>query len=159
MIFDSNARLPLDSQLLATLDQSPILVITSPEADPARVDAPKEAGAETLVAGGATPADRITAALTDLGRREITSLFLEGGQTLAVSFAAADQVDESRTFIAPVLLGASVDALSREMIIGVALPPQCTAPVSALRPPRDPAPRPRDRRPWSPGSRRSARTR
>ena len=29
------ARLPLDSQLLATLDQSPVLVVTGPEADPA----------------------------------------------------------------------------------------------------------------------------
>ncbi|HEX3735646.1 MAG TPA: bifunctional diaminohydroxyphosphoribosylaminopyrimidine deaminase/5-amino-6-(5-phosphoribosylamino)uracil reductase RibD [Solirubrobacterales bacterium] len=104
VIFDSNARLPLDSQLLATLDQSPLLVVTSPEADSARVSALQEAGAETLVASGSTPADRIVSALTDLGRREITSLFLEGGQTLAASFAAADQIDESRTFIAPLLL-------------------------------------------------------
>jgi diaminohydroxyphosphoribosylaminopyrimidine deaminase/5-amino-6-(5-phosphoribosylamino)uracil reductase len=104
IVFDSQARLPLDSQLLSTLDQSPVLVVTSPEADSARVEALREAGAETLVAGGPTPADRIASALADLGRREITSLFLEGGRTLAASFAAADQIDESHTFIAPVLL-------------------------------------------------------
>jgi len=105
VVFDSQARLPLGSQLLATLDQSPLLVVASPDADPSRLDALGAAGAEILVAGGATPGDRIAAALADLGRRGITSLFLEGGQTLASAFLAAGQVDESRTFIAPMLLG------------------------------------------------------
>jgi diaminohydroxyphosphoribosylaminopyrimidine deaminase/5-amino-6-(5-phosphoribosylamino)uracil reductase len=105
VVFDSQARLPLDSQLMTTLDQSPVLVITSPDANPASAAALRSAGAETLVAGGSTPADRISSALADLGRREITSLFLEGGQTLASAFASADQLDESRTFVAPILLG------------------------------------------------------
>jgi diaminohydroxyphosphoribosylaminopyrimidine deaminase / 5-amino-6-(5-phosphoribosylamino)uracil reductase len=104
-VFDSQARLPLTSQLLATLDQSPVLVVISPDADPTRVSALRDAGAEIVVAAGATPADRIATALVDLGRREITSLFLEGGQTLTSAFLAAGQIDESRTFIAPVLLG------------------------------------------------------
>ncbi len=107
VVFDSQARLPLDSQLLATLDQSPVLVVTAPDADPARLNALRDAGAEILVASGATSADRIASALADLGRRGITSLFLEGGQTLASAFLAAGQIDESRTFIAPMLLGAA----------------------------------------------------
>ena len=107
VVFDSQARLPLDSQLLRSLDQSPVLVVTSPEADPARLSALRDAGAETLVTSGSTPADRIASALADLGRREITSLFLEGGRTLASAFLAAGQVDESRTFVAPLLLGAA----------------------------------------------------
>jgi diaminohydroxyphosphoribosylaminopyrimidine deaminase / 5-amino-6-(5-phosphoribosylamino)uracil reductase len=105
VIFDSQAHLPLDSQLLATLDQSPVLVITAPDAEPARVSALRDAGAELLIAAGTTSADRITSALTELGRRNITSLFLEGGRTLASAFQAADQLDETRTFVAPVLLG------------------------------------------------------
>ncbi len=107
VVFDSQARLPLDSRLLATLDQSPVLVVTAPDADPARVSALEAAGAEILVAGGATETDRIASALADLGRREVTSLFLEGGRTLAAAFLAAGQIDESRTFIAPMLLGAA----------------------------------------------------
>ncbi len=105
VVFDSQARLPLGSQLLATLDQSPVLVVTAPDADSARTSALEDAGAEILVAGGATSADRIASALTALGRRDITSLFLEGGKTLASSFLAAGQIDESRTFIAPMLSG------------------------------------------------------
>jgi len=107
VVFDSHARLPLDSQLLQTLDQSPVLVVVSPDADSSRNSALRDAGAEIVVASGATPADRVASALSDLGRRNITSLFLEGGRTLASAFIEADQIDESRTFIAPVLLGDS----------------------------------------------------
>jgi diaminohydroxyphosphoribosylaminopyrimidine deaminase / 5-amino-6-(5-phosphoribosylamino)uracil reductase len=104
IVFDSQARLPVTSQLLQTLDQSPVLVITAPDADPARSASLRDAGAEIVTAGGATPGERIEAALSDLGRREVTSLFLEGGQTLATAFAAADAIDEARTFVAPTLL-------------------------------------------------------
>jgi diaminohydroxyphosphoribosylaminopyrimidine deaminase/5-amino-6-(5-phosphoribosylamino)uracil reductase len=99
VVFDSKARLPLDSQLLQTLDQVPVLVVTAPDAPSDQINALKEAGAEVVVASG------IESALAELGRRNITSLFLEGGRTLASSFLSADQLDESRTFIAPMLLG------------------------------------------------------
>lgn len=105
VVFDSRAELPLGSQLLATLEKSPVLVVTAPGADPDRVDGLREAGAEIAVASGETRASRVLAALTDLGRRGVTSLFLEGGEVLASAFAGADQIDESRTFIAPVRLG------------------------------------------------------
>jgi diaminohydroxyphosphoribosylaminopyrimidine deaminase / 5-amino-6-(5-phosphoribosylamino)uracil reductase len=108
VVFDSEARLPVDSQLLASLDQSPVLVVAGAEADPDRLAALREAGAEILVAGGASSADRIHAALADLGRREVTSLFLEGGQTLADAFAAADAIDESRIFVAAPRAGGAV---------------------------------------------------
>jgi diaminohydroxyphosphoribosylaminopyrimidine deaminase/5-amino-6-(5-phosphoribosylamino)uracil reductase len=99
VVFDRQARLPLDSRLLQTLDEAPVLVVVSSDADATRRSALQDAGAEVLVADG------IEAALSDLGRRGITSLFLEGGQTLASAFMAADQLDEARTFVAPILLG------------------------------------------------------
>jgi len=99
VVFDSQARLPLDSQLLQTLDQAPVLVVVAPDAPQDRTSSLRSAGAEII------PATDIDSALRELGRREITSLFLEGGQTLASSFLAEDQVDQSRTFIAPMLLG------------------------------------------------------
>jgi len=99
VVFDREARLPLDSQLLNTLDQAPVLAVISQAADAGRVAALREAGAETLAA------DSLDAALSELGRRNVTSLFLEGGRTLAAAFLAADAIDASRTFVAPVLLG------------------------------------------------------
>ena len=99
VVFDSQARLPLDSQLLQTRDQSPVLVVIAPDAPNDRAAALRDAGAETIVATD------IESALRELGRREVTSLFLEGGRTLASAFLSSDQIDESRTFIAPMLLG------------------------------------------------------
>jgi diaminohydroxyphosphoribosylaminopyrimidine deaminase/5-amino-6-(5-phosphoribosylamino)uracil reductase len=99
VVFDRHARLPLGSQLLQTLDQSPVIVVVAPEADASLL---REAGAEILVADG------IHAALADLGRRGITSLFLEGGPTLAAAFVEAAEVDEARTFVAPIVVGARV---------------------------------------------------
>jgi diaminohydroxyphosphoribosylaminopyrimidine deaminase/5-amino-6-(5-phosphoribosylamino)uracil reductase len=105
VIFDSSAQLPLDSQLVRTLDQAPVIVVARPEAPSERVAALRKAGVEALLAEGADAGERVGAALATLGRREVTSLFLEGGKTLAAAFVAAGQVDESRTFVAPMLLG------------------------------------------------------
>jgi diaminohydroxyphosphoribosylaminopyrimidine deaminase/5-amino-6-(5-phosphoribosylamino)uracil reductase len=99
VVFDRQARLPLDSQLLQTLDQSSVVVVTSSDGDGDRRAALRDAGAEIMVA------DDIGAALAGLGWRDITSLFLEGGRTLASAFLEADAIDEARTFVAPVLLG------------------------------------------------------
>jgi diaminohydroxyphosphoribosylaminopyrimidine deaminase / 5-amino-6-(5-phosphoribosylamino)uracil reductase len=118
VVFDRQARLPLDSQLLSSLDQAPAIVVASPRADPARTAALQDAGVEILVA------DSIDAALSELGRREITSLFLEGGQTLAAAFIDAGAIDESRTFVAPVLLGGekrveALDAGAEDTLIAI----------------------------------------
>jgi diaminohydroxyphosphoribosylaminopyrimidine deaminase / 5-amino-6-(5-phosphoribosylamino)uracil reductase len=99
VVFDSQARLPLDSRLLTTLDQASVLVIAAPDAPADRTTALKEAGVEII------SVPDLELALRELGRREVTGLFLEGGQTLASSFVSADLIDESRTFIAPMLLG------------------------------------------------------
>jgi diaminohydroxyphosphoribosylaminopyrimidine deaminase/5-amino-6-(5-phosphoribosylamino)uracil reductase len=98
VVFDRQARLPLDSQLLATLDKSPVVVVVSPEAD---ASALRDAGAEIIVATGIRPV------LAELGIRNVTSLFLEGGPTLAAAFANAGEIDQARVFVAPVLLAGS----------------------------------------------------
>jgi diaminohydroxyphosphoribosylaminopyrimidine deaminase / 5-amino-6-(5-phosphoribosylamino)uracil reductase len=105
VVFDSNARLPLDSKLVRSVTEAPLLVIASAEAERSRLDGLRGAGVEVLVASGRDSAERLLAALDDLGRRGVTSLFLEGGPRLAAAFAAAGEIDETRLFVAPVLLG------------------------------------------------------
>ncbi|MFL5899274.1 MAG: bifunctional diaminohydroxyphosphoribosylaminopyrimidine deaminase/5-amino-6-(5-phosphoribosylamino)uracil reductase RibD [Solirubrobacterales bacterium] len=107
VVFDSQARLPLNSQLLKTLDQAPVLVVAAPDAPAGRTSALQNVGCEILVVNG------VEAALFELGGRNITSLFLEGGKTLASSFLSSDLIDESRTFIAPMLLGRQPDPAPR----------------------------------------------
>jgi diaminohydroxyphosphoribosylaminopyrimidine deaminase / 5-amino-6-(5-phosphoribosylamino)uracil reductase len=110
VVFDSRARLPLDSRLMRTLDQSPVIVVVGPDADAGRVEALRAAGAETIAVGafastGSQRGDREGAALILLGRRGLTSLMLEGGATLANAFAATEHIDEARVFVAPLILG------------------------------------------------------
>lgn len=104
VIFDSRARLPLDSRLVRTATEAPVLIVAGPNAEPVAVDALTNAGVEVVVCGG-DGAERVSAALAELGRREISGLMLEGGPTLAGSFLEAGEIDELRLFYAPLLLG------------------------------------------------------
>jgi diaminohydroxyphosphoribosylaminopyrimidine deaminase / 5-amino-6-(5-phosphoribosylamino)uracil reductase len=104
VVFDSHARLPLDSALVRSIDEAPLIVVTGPGADADRSAALEAAGAEVVAVGGEGPA-RVETALDELGRREITSVLLEGGPTLAGSFFDAGEVDRLAFFIAPIVLG------------------------------------------------------
>ena len=106
VVFDSMARIPLDSALVGSTDQAPLLVVCGPEAPTGARDALESAGAEVIVAGGTDRTARIGAALDELGRRDISDLLVEGGPTLAGALFDAGEIDRMRLFIAPVLVGA-----------------------------------------------------
>lgn len=107
VVFDSQARLPLDSALLGSLDEAPLLVICAPEAPSGRRDSLERAGAEVVLAPGRDRGERLRSALNELGRREIQDLLVEGGPTLAGALFDAEEMDELRLFVAPLLVGAT----------------------------------------------------
>jgi diaminohydroxyphosphoribosylaminopyrimidine deaminase/5-amino-6-(5-phosphoribosylamino)uracil reductase len=107
IVFDSQARLPLDSALVNSIDEAQLIVICAPEAASARRDGLEKAGAEVIVAPGRTPRARLEAGLDELGRRDIQDLLVEGGPTLAGALFDAGEIDEVRLFIAPVLVGSA----------------------------------------------------
>ena len=107
IVFDSEARLPLDSQLVRGAADVPLTVVTSRAAPRLAADALEVAGAEVLVATGPNEPDRVRNALAQLGAAGITSILLEGGPHLAGAFLDAGEVDEIRLFVAPVVLGGS----------------------------------------------------
>jgi diaminohydroxyphosphoribosylaminopyrimidine deaminase/5-amino-6-(5-phosphoribosylamino)uracil reductase len=103
VILDSQARLPLDSQLVRTARETPVLVATCCT-DPARLDPLRSAGCEMLVLraeAGVSIADL----LKELGRRRWTNLLVEGGASVLGSFLDAGAIDEVNVFVAPQLLG------------------------------------------------------
>ena len=106
VVFDSQARLPLDSALVGSTDEAPLLVVCAPEAPSAQRDALEAAGAEVVVAAGRDSAARLAGALDELGRRELSDLLVEGGPTLAGALFDAGEIDRMRLFMAPVLIGA-----------------------------------------------------
>jgi diaminohydroxyphosphoribosylaminopyrimidine deaminase/5-amino-6-(5-phosphoribosylamino)uracil reductase len=107
VVFDSAARLPLDSALLGSLDEAPLIVVCAPEAPSGRRDSLERAGAEVVVAPGRDRVERLRSALDELGRREIQDLIVEGGPTLAGALFDAEEIDEMRLFIAPLVVGAT----------------------------------------------------
>jgi diaminohydroxyphosphoribosylaminopyrimidine deaminase/5-amino-6-(5-phosphoribosylamino)uracil reductase len=107
VLFDSQARVPIDSALVSSVDEAPLIVVCAPEAPSAGRDALERAGAEVIVAPGRTQGARLEAALDELGRREIQDLLVEGGPTLAGALFDAGEIDRMRLFIAPVLVGAA----------------------------------------------------
>jgi diaminohydroxyphosphoribosylaminopyrimidine deaminase/5-amino-6-(5-phosphoribosylamino)uracil reductase len=106
VVFDSTARLPLDSALVASVDEAPLLVVCSQEASTSQREALEGAGAEIVMATGQDRSARLRAALDELGRRQIQDLFVEGGPTLAGALFDAGEIDEVRLFVAPLVVGA-----------------------------------------------------
>jgi diaminohydroxyphosphoribosylaminopyrimidine deaminase/5-amino-6-(5-phosphoribosylamino)uracil reductase len=105
VVFDSEARLPLDSNLVRTAPEVPLVIVTSRAADRSHFEALRAAGAEIVAAAGGTERERVIDALGKLGGLGITSMLLEGGPRLAGSFLDAHEIDELRLFVAPILVG------------------------------------------------------
>jgi len=121
VVFDSVARLPATSQLVAHAEEIPLSVVVSRAAARVDTDALEEAGAQVLVATGENEPARVRSALDQLGAMGITSILLEGGPHLAGAFLDAGEVDEVRLFLAPLLLGgAARDPLEGEGVQRIA---------------------------------------
>jgi len=107
VVFDSLARLPPSSQLVAATAEIPLTVIVSRAAARADTDALEAAGVQVIVATGENEPARVRSGLDQLGAQEVTSVLLEGGPHLAGAFLDAGEIDEIRLFLAPLLLGGS----------------------------------------------------
>jgi diaminohydroxyphosphoribosylaminopyrimidine deaminase / 5-amino-6-(5-phosphoribosylamino)uracil reductase len=105
VIFDSEARLPVVSNLVRGVGDVPITLVTSRAAARTAVQALEAAGVEVIVATGQNEGARVASALDELGARDVQSLLLEGGPHLAGAFLEAGEIDEVRIFVAPMLVG------------------------------------------------------
>lgn len=105
IVFDSLARLPVDSKLLRDARRVPLTVVVSRAAPRAATDALETHGADVIVAPGENETARVRSALEQLGLNGVSSVLLEGGPHLAGAFLDADEIDELRLFVAPLVLG------------------------------------------------------
>ena len=105
VVFDSEARLPLDSQLVRGVADVPVIVVCSRAASRTSVQSLENAGVDVIVATGENESARVAHALDELGHHDVQSLLLEGGPHLAGAFLEAGEIDEARMFVAPLLLG------------------------------------------------------
>jgi diaminohydroxyphosphoribosylaminopyrimidine deaminase / 5-amino-6-(5-phosphoribosylamino)uracil reductase len=107
VVFDSLARLSPGSQLVSAALEIPLTIVVSRAAARADTDALEAAGVQVLVATGENEPARVRSALDQLGAIGVSSALLEGGPHLAGAFLDAGEIDETRLFLAPLLLGGS----------------------------------------------------
>ncbi len=115
VVVDSKGRLPADAALLSQPGRT--LVFVSDE-NAAREHGLESTSAEWFAAPGKDGRVDLGAALSELGRRQITSLLVEGGGTLLGSLFDEGLVDRVVGFVAPVIVGGA-DAPSPVSGLGV----------------------------------------
>jgi len=105
VVVDAAGRVPGTGRLFS--HEAPTLVATSDDADPGAVDAWRAAGAEVVAFPRAPGGVPLAELMAHLGKRDVQSVLLEGGPTLAFSAARDGVVDRLVLFWAPKLLGGS----------------------------------------------------
>jgi len=110
-VIDSRARLPLGSKLVRTAAEIPLLIASGAGAPARRVAALEAAGAQVLRLPGESGVD-LAALAGELGSREMTNVLVEGGSRLLGGFFKARLIDEVMVFVAPILAGEGVRAVS-----------------------------------------------
>lgn len=115
VVFDTNLRIPLERKLLRERSEELIVLAGNPSGeDPAfnsRKDRLEALGVTVKLLpteyGRVAPAE----ALSALSQEGINALLLEGGATLATTFLKTGLFDRITAYIAPIILGAGVEAV------------------------------------------------
>lgn len=107
IVFDSEAKVATkkDAALIQTARQVPVWVFTGPSAEPDRVKLLEDAGVEIYQSSTKDRQGRILEMLDELGKRQMTNVFVEGGAGLLGALWDAEEIDEVHAFIAPKLIG------------------------------------------------------
>ncbi len=105
-VVDSKLRIPLDSYVVTSAQETPTCVLTTHEASEA-VEASLVERGVAVIRVASTPQGRcdMVAALKALAAREVVSVLCEGGAELVGSLFAARLPSEMHLFVAPLLLG------------------------------------------------------
>lgn len=107
VILDSRARLPLDSKLVQTVGDAPVIVVAVENEESAERRAALAARGVTVlpVAADAQGRPDIKATLAALYERGLMSVLIEGGAQTAGAFLDARAIDKATCFVAPRLIG------------------------------------------------------
>jgi diaminohydroxyphosphoribosylaminopyrimidine deaminase/5-amino-6-(5-phosphoribosylamino)uracil reductase len=116
IVLDEQLLLPVQSRLVKTANDVPVIVIAGSGADENKVRELETRGVEIVRKDNRDPFD----VLDELGRRSVQSLLLEGGSGVAGGFIDAGLVNKVTFFVAPKIVGGS-EAPSAVGGTGVAL--------------------------------------
>ena len=106
IVMDGRLRLGLESKLVKTIPDAPLWIVTSNNRDAKSVEDLAHRGAQVIE----IPADEnghpnIHTAVTQLGKRGLTRILVEGGGQLVSSLLEAEYIDQIAWFRAPSIMG------------------------------------------------------
>lgn len=107
VIVDSAGRTPPTAKVMRTARDVPVLIVVTARAEEDRLTALRDLGAEIVKLPEAGMEVDVRALAAELGRREISSLLLEGGAQLNGSMLAAGLIDKIVAFISPVVFASA----------------------------------------------------
>jgi diaminohydroxyphosphoribosylaminopyrimidine deaminase/5-amino-6-(5-phosphoribosylamino)uracil reductase len=105
IVLDSTATLSVDSRLVRTALEAPVLVAASADASSERCSALRSLGVDVWQSAAESREARWFELLDELGRREMTNVLVEGGAEVFGMLLDSGSIDEVHAFIAPRLTG------------------------------------------------------
>jgi len=103
VILDSKLRIPLDAKVLDK--EAETIIATSAEAPEDRIKELLERGAEILKINKTDHAEFLAELIKELGKRDITSVLIEGGAQVNGAALTAGIVDKIILFVSPKIIG------------------------------------------------------
>ena len=105
IVLDSHGRTHTDARIFNPESEAGVIVAVTPAAPPENVDALEKSGAEVVTVPILDRKVCFQSLMEILGKREITSVLIEGGSEINASALAAGIVDKVMCFVAPKLIG------------------------------------------------------
>ncbi|RKU15176.1 bifunctional diaminohydroxyphosphoribosylaminopyrimidine deaminase/5-amino-6-(5-phosphoribosylamino)uracil reductase RibD [Candidatus Poribacteria bacterium] len=105
IVLDSHGRTRPDARIFNAESEAGVIMAVTPEAPIENVNTLEKAGAEVITVPDAHSKVCFKSLMEILGKREITSVLIEGGGEINASALAAGIVDKVMCFIAPKLIG------------------------------------------------------
>jgi diaminohydroxyphosphoribosylaminopyrimidine deaminase / 5-amino-6-(5-phosphoribosylamino)uracil reductase len=112
LIVDTAAQTPPQARALQRPDGTACFIACSEAADPGRIAALQQAGAQVITLPEQDRRVNLAELMRTLGSRDTMSILCEGGPTLAAALLSQALADEMVFFIAPKLLGDGIGAVA-----------------------------------------------
>ncbi|MFP4384730.1 MAG: RibD family protein [Spirochaetia bacterium] len=111
VIYDSELRIPLDSELISTAGEYPLCVITKEKYDPEKASVLTRFGAKLIPVKKRGKGLSVTDSLDALVSQGVRSVYVEGGAGLITSFLKERLVDRMIIVTAPIILGKGMEGI------------------------------------------------
>ncbi len=113
IVLDSHLRIPLTAKILCKQEKARTIVATTRRADPEKMRQLSEKGIETLVMNENKDHEvDVQQLFAELGRRQLSSLLVEGGSAIITSLLKDKLADRLVIIVAPKILGRGIDSVA-----------------------------------------------